>query len=225
MRLSIFDKIFEKLNIFFQYRGGNKKTSNFTAGRDINNTYNIVNANNFGDQDKIAEKGQKLLNSPKNLTNKNLVVVGNFLGIVKSIEKPGTRIHLDFAIKNLEGTPTILQGSYVKVNEGIAHFKKFYKSNANGSREPDMSKWFPIIVNSNGAEKLEIEFENVDQELIRSGLNNCEVVVLTEDNKLSSRKFALTVDQAMIKTLEESQESADKTGTPSIFPATIQSLD
>ena len=211
------------LSVFF--KGGDKRTTNLVANRDIN-SYTIINNNSLNSSpDSIEAKAQKLISSQNSPSNTTLVVVGTFLGIVKSIEKPGTRVHLDFAVINKDNSPTVLQGTYIKFNDGVVHFKKFYKSNSNGSREPDMSKWFPIVINSQGAEKLEIEFENIDLELIHKGKNDGEIFVLAESNKLSSRKFILNVDDAMLATLKDSQESADKTEIPAIFQATIQSLE
>lgn len=226
MGISIFEKILDSLHLSFLYRGGDRKTTNQTAGRDIYNYMMVLNKDSKGNQDLIAEKGQKLIANKNNASKANItVVLGTYLGIVKSAEKPGTRVHLDFAVMNRADRPTVLEGTYIKINESIVHLKKFYKSNSNGSREPDMSKGFPIIINSNGAEKLEIEYENIDQALIRKGKNKGEIFVLAEGNTLSSRKFLLPVDDAMIETFKQSQESADSTGIPSIFLATIKSLE
>lgn len=87
-----------------------------------------------------------------------------------------------------------------------------------------MSQGFPIIINSRGATKLQIEFENVSQALVKNGKNNGEVIVIAENNKIANKQFTLQVDEAMTQTLKQSQESADNTGIPSIFPATIQSI-
>lgn len=226
MRVNILEKILDSLHLSFLYRSGDRKTTNQAAGRDINNYMMVLNKDTEGNQDLIAERGQKLIANKNSTSKSNLtVVLGTYLGIVKSAEKPGTRVHLDFAVMNQLDRPTVLQGTYIQINESIVHLKKFYKSNSNGSREPDMSQGFPIIVNSNGATKLQIEYENIDQELIRKGKNEGEVFVLAEGNTLSSRKFLLPVDDAMIETLKQSQGSADSTGTPSIFLATIQSLE
>ncbi len=226
MGISIFEKILDSLHLSFLYKGGDKKTTNQAAGRDIINLMMVMNKGAEGNKDFIVEKAQKLIANNNYTSVVSLkVVLGTYLGIVKSAEKPGTRVHLDFAVMNLTNRPTVLQGTYIKIDDGIVHLKKFYKSNYNGSREPDMSQSFPIIINSQGAAKLQIEYENIGQILIHKGKIEGEVFVLAEGNSFSSRKFLLPVDDAMIETLRQSQESADNTGIPSIFLATIQSLE
>ncbi len=221
--MSIFEKIIESLHLSFFFKTGNNKTTNQAAGRDVNNYMTIINKDAKGNQDLIVQKAQKLTANKNEISKANLkIVLGTYLRIVKSAEKPGTRVHLDFAVMNQTDRPAVLQGTYIKLDDGIVHFKKFYKSNSNGSREPDMSKGFPVIINSNGAEKLEIEYENIDQELIHKGRVDGEVFVLAEGDSLSSKTFSLPVDDAMIETLKQSQDSADNTGIPSIFLATIQ---
>jgi len=225
MGINIFDKLIDSLHLSFFFKGGAKKTTNVAAGRDINIGMVVVNKDVDKNEDLIVEKAQKLLANKSDSSKADLIVVfGTFLGIVKSAEKPGTRVHLDFAVMNKVDRPTVLQGAYMRINDGIVHFKMFYKSNSNGSREPNMSEGFPIVINSKGATKLQIEFENIDQSLIHKGDNEGEVFVLAENDTLASKKFLLPVDDAMIEVFRQSQDSADNTGIPSIFPATIKSL-
>lgn len=224
MGISIFEKLLDKLHLSFLYRGGDKKTTNLAAGRDINTTMIVFDKDKSNSPDLTVSKAQKLIAKKGKSTRASLnIVLGTFIGIVKSAEKPGTRVQLEFAVMNKAAKPTVLQAAYIKLNDGIVHFKNFYKSNSNGSREFDMSSSFPIIINSNGATKLQIEFENIKQTLIDKGKNKGEIFVLAENNTISSRKFSLPVNDAMIEILKQSQDSADKTGIPLIFPATIQS--
>lgn len=222
MGINIFDKILGALHLNFMFRGGDRRISNQQAGGNITNIMMV--SNNPAAQDTIVQKAQTLIADKANVTNQKLsVALGTFIGVVKSVEKPGTRVHLEFAVINNADTPTVIQGAYLQLNDGVAHFKMFFKPNANGlAREPDMSEEFPIIINSRGATKMRIEFENIKLALINPGKNEGEIFVLTEDNKLSSKKFTLQVDEVMVEVLKQSQESADNTGVPSILQVSIQ---
>jgi len=145
------------------------------------------------------------------------------MGIVKSPELPGIRIHLEFAVTNRHLEPRVINGTYVKLNDGLIHFKKFFRVNNDSSREPDFTTRFPIIINSKGATRLAIEFENLEQPLIEKGLLEGELFVLMGDDTYTFRKFLFEVNDAMVNTLAVLQKASSDNQKPIIFDAMIKS--
>ncbi|GEM_PF-2271524 len=223
MGFNIFEKIVDKIQVFFSFKTGDKKSANFVARGNINIGKIVLSKDSEKSGDVIEQKARVLIKD-KNEKAKIIVALGISMGIVKALERPGTRVHLDFAVLNEEDKPTVVQGAYMKINEGVVHFKLFYNSDATGARQPNLGETFPIVVAANGVARLQIEFENIKQELIHKGDNACEIYVLTARDSLSSTKFKLVVDDAMIQTFEQLQSSADNTRIPAIFPAAITTM-
>ncbi|MBI4035734.1 hypothetical protein HY383_02205 [Candidatus Daviesbacteria bacterium] len=151
------------------------------------------------------------------------ITLSPFMGIVKSPELPGTRIQLEFAVTNNHGQPTVIKGSYVRLNDGIVHFKKFFKINPNSSREPDYTTRFPIILNTADSTRLTIEFENFELSLVEKGELVGELFVLIGNEKIASKKFIYEVNDAMVNTLEYFQSLALSKSSPFVFDAMIKS--
>lgn len=73
----------------------------------------------------------------------------------------------------------------LKLGDGQLHFKLFFKINENGSRQPDLTARFPIIVNSKGTARLAMEFENLEVPVIHEGTLKGELIVLTGEEKVA----------------------------------------
>jgi len=212
----------EKVSPSFKF-GGDKKTQNLSVEGNftINNTY--VGTASVNNPDLIASKVEQITSGDQNTRQEKVsVVVSPFMGIVKSPERPGTRLHLEFAVMNEGDIPLAINGFYVKIGEGTAHFKKFFIIKENSVRVPDFSMRFPIIVNSKGAARLPVEFENIDQELIVKGEITSQVFVLIGSGQVASKEFALDVNEAMWNTLAQLQEVATKEKAPLIFDAMLK---
>jgi hypothetical protein len=230
MGISAVDKFInlEKLSVSpsLSIKTGKKQTVNVKAGN-----VNIINQAYMGttssdNPDLIAEKGQKLIQSGsrKIFTTANMeLVLSPYIGVIKSPELPGTRFHLEFAVINNNDRPKIIKGAYVKLNRGLVHFKRFFKVNGHGSREPDLTKRFPIVVASRGARELSVEFENLEQSLIKKGSLKGELYVLIGNKELAKQNFTFEVNDAMVNTLNSLQQSALKNKVPLLFDAMIKS--
>ena len=223
MDMSILRQIFENLQIILHIRGGDKTTSTLNVKGNMT-IMHLSNQEQITNPKILVEQTERLVAEKAiHSTSQVTIALGTYLGIVFSKEKPGTRVHLDFAVLNKNETSVALEGSYVKINKGEVFFNKFYKyTDINGSRVGDFSKSFPIIINAKGADNLNVEYENIDLKLLDNGINQCEIFVLSEGNKLSSRKFKLEINNEMVQTFIANQKSADETGIPAIYPATIQ---
>lgn len=216
----------EKLNPTLRIGGDNNSQNLSVAG---NLTINQVYTGTVSPQnpDLVARKVDQLTSgeSTVNLAtgNQMQITVSPFMGIVKSPEMPGTRIHLEFAIANNNETPKIINGAYVKLNEGKVHFKKFFKINPDSSRAPDFTTRFPLIITTKGATTLAIEFENVQEALIASGKVKGVLYILTGDETVASKEFILDVNAAMDALLKQFQDIATKNNAPLVFDAQLES--
>lgn len=212
----------EKVSPSFKF-GGDKTNQNLSieGNLTINQTY--IGTASVNNPDLIASKVDQIT-SAREFKNesKASIVVSPFMGIVKSPERPGTRLHLEFAITNEKDMPLVINGVYVKIGGGVAHFKKFFKVQEDSVRIPDFSIRFPIIVNSKGASRLSVEFENIDQHLITRGELISQVFVLLGDEQVSSKEFTIDVNEAMWNTLSHLQEIAEKESAPLIFDAMVR---
>ena len=173
--------------------------------------------------DLIASKVEQITSGKQLNNQQNIsVVISPFMGIVKSPEKPGTRLHMEFAVINEKDMPIVINGVHLKVEDGLVHFKKFFKVQENSVRIPDFSTRFPIIVNSRGATRLSVEFENIDQELLKKGELKSQLFVLIGSERVASQMFALDVNEAMWNTLNNLEEVASKENSPLIFDAMLK---
>lgn len=213
----------EKVSPSFKL-GGDKNTQNLSVEGNftINNTY--VGTASINNPDLIESKVEQITsgNQQQARQEKVSVVVSPFMGIVKSPERPGTRLHLEFAVINEGDMPLAINGVYVKIGEGKAHFKKFFIIKENSVRVPDFSIRFPIIVNSKGAARLPVEFENIGQKLIVKGEIISQIFVLIGNEQVASKEFTLDVNEAMWNTLAQLQEVATKEKAPLIFDAMLK---
>jgi len=206
-------------------------------GGDKNNTLNIggnltvINHTFAGtatpdNPNVIAEQSQQIISHKgdgDSEEEKMHLTTGPYLGIVKSPNLLGTRVQLEFVITNECDRPKVIKGSYIKLNDGILNFKLFFKVNQNGSREPDLGIRFPVIINTKGATRLSVEYENLEQPLIKKGNLKGELIVLTGDGKVVIRKLEYEVNDAMINTLNTLQQAANENNAPVVFDAMIKS--
>ncbi|MHB8624610.1 MAG: hypothetical protein ACYDBJ_08970 [Aggregatilineales bacterium] len=153
---------------------------------------------------------------------RGFISIGPDMGIVTSPELLGTRIHLEFAFWNLKDASVVITDMYVILNEGQMNFKKFFKINVDGSREPDYQATFPIIVSAKGIEKLAVEFENYSRSLISIGSLQGELRVISGDKVHVSRDFVLQVDEALEKELQNAQTLAEQHNQPLIWGVKIR---
>ncbi|MBI1833458.1 MAG: hypothetical protein HYR90_01405 [Candidatus Andersenbacteria bacterium] len=173
--------------------------------------------------DRIVEIGEQVLGlAGMQQKVKGLVTASPFIGIVKSPERPGTRVQVEFVFTNNEDNPQAIKGVYLKLNEGTVHFKKFFKVIEDGSRVPDLSTRFPIVVNSHGSARLSVEFENIEQELVKKGTVRGEVFVVLGGDNLTSGSFVLNVNEAMNNTLDYFQQFAIEKNAPVVFDAMVK---
>ena len=232
MGISAVDKLIniEEVTLSPTFKTGDKNTVNLNASGNIfviNHAFaGTVSPNN---PDLIAEKTQELLSSNNPEGNNNAhyphleLTLGPFIGIVKSPNLKGTQIHVEFVATNTDDKPNVISGCYLKLSNGLVHFKKFFQINQNGSREPDLTTRFPIIINSRGATRLSVEVENLDQQLIEKGTLKGGIFVLSRGEQVASKDFIFEVNQAMVNTLAYLQGLAENNKAPLIFDAMIKS--
>lgn len=178
--------------------------------------------------DLIAEKVNQLTLNPikedkENKEQDAFIVLSPYLGIVKSPDLPGTRVHLEFTVTNKLDRPIVLKGVLLKLNKGELNFKKFFRVREDAGREPDFTTRFPIIVNAKGATRLAIEFENLEKPLINQGSLQGELDVLIDRIRIATQEFIFEVNEAMENTLNLIQKQALLTNAPVVFDAMIQS--
>ena len=177
--------------------------------------------------DLIAQRAQELITSPPVQQEQKqqvaFIVLSPYLGVVKSKELPGTRIQLEFTVTNNLDRPIVLKGTLLRLNGGEVNFKKFFKVREDAGREPDFLTRFPIVVNSRGATRLSVEFENLEQPLIEKGDLKGKLLVLIDHTRVATQEFDFEVNDAMVNTLNLMQEQATASGTPVAFDAMIKS--
>ncbi|MEX1997586.1 MAG: hypothetical protein WEA04_02835 [Candidatus Andersenbacteria bacterium] len=156
-------------------------------------------------------------------TEQSFLTLSPFMGVIKSQELPGTRIHLEFTFHNQSEAPVAIKAVYVTLGDGIVHFKKFFKINENGSRADDFTTRLPIVVARKGIARLAIEFENLEINLIHEGTVSGALNVLANDRMVVSKDFVFEVNSAMISTLASLQSESAKQGGPTFFDAMIRS--
>lgn len=205
--------------------GGKKNVSvNISGNLIINQAYGgTVSEYN---PDLVAERSQELLSSgkPSDAIYANIkITLSPYMGIVKSPNLPGTRVHLEFTVSNSYDYPQVIKGAYVKLGDDQLHFKLFFKINENGSRQPDLTTRFPIIINSKGTARLAMEFENFEVPIIHKGTLKGELIVLTGEEKVAKWNFEFEVNEAMVNTLNQLQKIAEDNKTPVVFDAMIKS--
>lgn len=201
------------------------KTEVKIANVQINQVFaGTVSSNN---PDLIAERIHQLSSNPPKEENDSeqdaFLVLSPYLGVVKSPDLPGTRVHLEFTVTNRLDRPIILKGTLLKLNSGELNFKKFFRVKEDAGREPDFSTRFPIIANARGAARLAVEFENLEKPLITKGTLKGELHVLIDRIRVATQEFIFEVNEAMDKTLNLIQEQASVSNAPVVFDAMIQS--
>lgn len=201
------------------------KTEVKIANVQINQVFaGTVSADN---PDLIAQKVQELSTTPtiyeENDGQDAFLVLSPYMGIVKSPDLPGTRVHVEFTVTNKLDRPVVLKGTVLKLNDGELNFKKFFKIREDAGREPDFSTRFPIIINLKGATRLSVEFENLEKPLINQGSLKGELHVLMDRNRVATQEFTFDVNRAMNNTLIVMEQQALATNAPVVFDAMIQS--
>jgi hypothetical protein len=219
----------DKANISPKFKfGGDKKTinvENLTLNQMITNQY----AGTISEQnpDLIAEQVHELSNnkeSPPSSTNPNIeLVISPFIGIVKSPNLPGTRVHLEFTVINNNEIPITIKGINARVGEENLHFKLFFSINDKGMRSPDLSQRFPIFVGRQNGMRIAVELENFERQLINQGELPCELFILIGNSDVVSQKFVFDVNEAMINTLNLLDAEARTNNSPLVFDAMIKS--
>jgi hypothetical protein len=228
MGISAVDKFIniEKLSLSPSVKLGDKKNVNVNvAGNLVINQAYAGTVSEYN-PDLIAEKSQELLSSGKvgdTIDDNIKITLSPYMGVVKSSNLPGTRVHLEFTATNRYDYPLVIKGAYVKLGNGQLHFKLFFKINENGSRQPDLTTRFPIVVNSRGTARLAMEFENLEIPLIHQGTLRGELIVLTGEDKVTNEDFEFEVNEAMVNTLNRLQKISEDNKAPIIFDAMIKS--
>ncbi len=228
MGISAVDKLIniEQLSLSPSLKMGDKKSVNVNVSGNL-----IINQAYAGtvseyNPDMIIERSQELLSAgkPNDTIDSNIkITISPYMGIVKSSNLPGTRVHIEFTASNSYDYPQVIKGAYVKFGEGQLHFKLFFKINENGSRQPDLTTRFPVIINSKGTARFSMEFENLEVPLIHQGTIRGELIVLTGEEKIAKSEFGFEVNEAMINTLDRLQKIAEENKAPVVFDAMIKS--
>jgi len=228
MGISAVDKLIniERLSFSPSLKMGEKKNVNINVSGNF--TINQAYAGTVSEYnpDLIEERTQELLSAgkPNDTIDANIrISLSPYLGIVKSSNLPGTRVHIEFTASNGYDYPQVVRGAYVKFGEGQLHFKLFFKINENGSRQPDLTARFPIIINSKGTARFSMEFENLEIPLIRQGKIKGELIVLTGEERIAKSEFEFEVNEAMINTLDQLQKITEENKAPVVFDAMIKS--
>ncbi len=228
MGISAVDKLIniEKVSFNPSLKLGDKKEVkvNVSGNLVINQAY--VGTASEVYPDLVAQQTQHLLDSSgtqNNIDGKIILTISPYMGVVKSPNLPGTRVHVEFTISNKYDYPQVIKGANLKLGKGQLHFKLFFKINENGSRQPDLTTRFPIIINSKGTTRLSMEFENLEIPLIHEGNLTGELIVLTGEEKVAQITFEYEVNIAMINTLNQLQKIAEDNKSPIVFDAMIKS--
>lgn len=226
MGVSVIDKI---LNIEELTPTASLKIGGKTEVKIGNVQINQVYAGTISPEnpDPIAEKAQQLISESskqgESPQQDAFLVLSNYLGVIKSPELLGTRVHLEFTVTNNLDRPIVIKGVLLKLNGGEVNFKKFFRIKEDASREPDFTTRFPIIINSKGAIRLSIEFENLEKPLIGKGNLKGELLVLIDRIRVATQEFVFEVNDTMINTLNLMQEQANISKSPVAFDAALQS--
>lgn len=226
MGISVVDKVLniEELTPTANLKIGGKteiKTGNIQVNQVFVGTVSTNNPN------LIAERVNELVSNPQAHAQEPqqdaFLVLSPYLGIVKSKELPGTRVQLEFTVTNNLERPIVLKGALLKLNNGEVNFNKFFRVKDDASREPDFTTRLPIIVNSRGATRLAIEFENLEKPLIEKGSLKGELLVLIDQTRVATQEFIFEVNEVMANTLNLIQQQAELSGSPVVFDAMIKS--
>lgn len=227
--MSIISAIDKALNIEQLTPTANVKIGGKTEVKIANVQINQVFSGSVSSDnpDLVAEKVHQLSENPpkedENSEQDAFLVLSPYMGIVKSPELPGTRVHLEFTVTNKLNRPIVLKGALLKFNGGELNFKKFFKVKEDAGREPDFTTRFPIIISSNGATRLNVEFENLEKALIEEGSLKGELHILIDRNRIATQDFIFDVNKAMKNTLIIMEQQALATNAPVVFDAMIQS--
>jgi len=174
-------------------------------------------------QEDVGKNQEKKINKKTRIDESISISLGVYIGIVKTMFRVGTRVHLEFAVFNNHERPKAVRGVLLKMNEGTAHLKLFFKVNGDGSRLPDPTFRLPRMINKNGGDNFNVEFENIDQELITQGSNKAKLILILDDDRLAEKEFSFEIDKAMIKTLLDVEKMAFQKMQPQVFDAMIKS--
>jgi hypothetical protein len=228
MGISAVDKLIniEKVSFNPSLKLGDKKEVNVNVSGNLVINQAYVGTASEVYPDLIAQQTQHLLgssNTQNNIDDKIVLTISPYMGVVKSPNLPGTRVHIEFTISNKYDYPQVIKGANLKLGDGHLHFKLFFKINENGSRQPDLTTRFPIIVNSKGTTRLSMEFENLEIPLIHKGNLTGELIVLTGEEKVAQITFEYEVNIAMVNTLNKLQKIAENNKSPIVFDAMIKS--
>ena len=226
MVISVIDKVLniEELTATANLKIGGK-TEIKTGNIQVNQVFvGTVSPNN---PDLIAERVQELISNPQ-VQNEDtrqdaFLVLSPYLGVIKSKELKGTRVQLEFTVTNNLERPIVLKGVLLRLNKGEVNFNKFFKVREDAGREPDFMTRFPIVLNSKGATRLSVEFENLEQPLIKKGSLKGELLVLIDRTRVATQEFIFEVNDAMVNTLNLMQQQAELSGSPVAFDAMIKS--
>lgn len=226
MVISVIDKVLniEALTATANLKIGGKteiKTGNIQVSQVFVGT---VSTNN---PDLISKRAQELISNPQ-VQNEDtrqdaFLVLSPYLGVIKSKELKGTRLQLEFTVTNNLERPIVLKGVLLRLNKGEVNFNKFFKVREDAGREPDFTTRFPIVLNSKGATRLSVEFENLEQPLIEKGSLKGELLVLIDRTRVATQDFIFEVNDAMVNTLNLMQQQAELSGSPVAFDAMIKS--
>ena len=226
MVISVIDKVLniEELTATANLKIGGK-TEIKTGNIQVNQVFvGTVSPNN---PDLLAERVQELISNPQ-VQNEDtrqdaFLVLSPYLGVIKSKELKGTRVQLEFTVTNNLERPIVLKGVLLRLNKGEVNFNKFFKVREDAGREPDFMTRFPIVLNSKGATRLSVEFENLEQPLIEKGSLTGELLVLIDRTRVATQEFIFEVNEAMVNTLNLMQQQAEQSGSPVAFDAMIKS--
>jgi len=175
-------------------------------------------------KDLITDEIKKLSSNPTKQKSVHKIVLGNYLGIVTDPNLSGTTVNIEFAISNGKSYPLVIKGVSGELQGGELNFKGFFKFFDEGrQRIPDLTRRFPTLVASNGADRLEVILENLDKELITKGDLEGKLLVLTGENEVIQEEFILSVDDSMIKLIKDTKDLSKRKGIPLVFDAMIKS--
>ena len=151
-----------------------------------------------------------------------IIALGLYVDVILTANVPKTKVHLEFSITNGHVHQSAIKFAQLKINEGIAHFNKFYKKLPDSKRRYDDMESFPLIISSNGIIKAYMEFENVEITLLKKGENKCELILITDRDRVVSKKFTFVVDASMESVFVQLNESFKNTGMAQVVPVQLK---
>lgn len=128
------------------------------------------------------------------------ITLGKYLEIVipNGVFAIGTRVHLMSSIKNCKDIPVSISDVELVINDISIFFKQFIRVVEEG-RVPETLQYFPAIINAKGVYSLNVEYENIEIDALKQGINCGSIIVRIDDTETYKKEFSFNLDEEFFK--------------------------